>query len=149
MSKINAQINKLRRLQRRVEKQRKLIDRLTALNSQKLSRKTPKQVQDAGSAVKHVPFTKKVLKKIFIAVVGIGLVAGGCTLLARTVKNKKKNVDDITRYDVLYGEKDAQENERFDLDQASLEELENALLKVENELNEVNAALEQKSNPTT
>jgi hypothetical protein len=142
MNKLNAQIKKLRKLQKRVEKQRKLIERVSALNGQELSKKARKKMQSAGVAVKRVPISRRVLNKLLIAALGIGLTAGCSTLLVHAVKNRKKNVDDTTRYDVPYGEKDAQENAHFDLDQASLEELESALMKVENELDQVNAAIE-------
>ena len=148
MNKLNAQIKKLRKLQKRVDKQRKLIERIAAYGSEELPKKARKQMRMVGAtatAVKRVPLSRRLLKKLGLVAVGTCLLAVCGTFAVRMVKNKKQNMDETTRYDVPYGEKDAQENAHFDLDQASLEELENALLKVENEIDQVNAAIEKKN----
>ena len=139
LKKIERRLSKLRRLQKQLDKKKRKVGRLVTKNKKK-----EKHVRRLVKAQKTVPTPQKnmIKKAVFGVVIGsvcgvvaskiVGYVkANGCCCMLR------RNVQEDADNEFLQ----AQESQA-EYDKASLEELEDALLRVENELDEVSAAIE-------
>ena len=85
---------------------------------------------------KTVSRFKGVAKGLFIGLAVLGVVAGVTALLFKKYKEKRQNVNDESRFDLINDVGDIKKDD-FDFDNASLEELEDAMLRVENGLDAI------------
>lgn len=149
MDKLEKGAQKLQKLQVQLEKQYKKMSKLA-----KATKKEIPTIGDLKSA--HLMLNDHFLKSTNVSRMNIKkvsfvtlLIIAFCMVMAyavRRIKNNKMNFTDNTRFDVAYGDELSESIDEFDFEHASLEELEEALLRVENELNEVSAAIEKKQN---
>ncbi len=140
LKKIEKRLSKLSRLQKQLDKKKRKVGRLVAKNKKKQNR-VRRLVKEAQQTVP--PAKKTMVKKAAIGFV-IGTVLG--VVVTKIVKYVKNNGCCCK----LHAQADADalaenfqtEESHAEYDKASLEELEDALLRVENELDEVSAAIE-------
>lgn len=138
LKKIERRLSKLRRLQKQLEKKKRKVGRLVAKNKKKQNR-----VRRLVKAQQAVPTPKKTMVKRAVCGVVVGTI---CGIVASKVVNYVKTNGCCCK---LHGRSEdaieevfQSEGSQAEYDKASLEELEDALLRVENELDEVSAAIE-------
>lgn len=149
MNKYEKGIQKLQKLQKQLEKQYKKISKL----SKNTHKELPALIEAKSSYLNKVEaiatspsLLNKKTKKILFVLCGAAVLYVFTAFVVSRVKKLKMNFDDNTRFDVAYGDAIQDHAEEFDFEHASLEELEEALFRVENELNEVSAAIEKNKN---
>lgn len=149
LKRIEKRLSKLYRLQKRLEKKRKKLNKFAAKNTKKAAARAKKL-----PAVKVPAKAKAAVKpsKGFLWYFGISLscalVATGVTLLVtKLVKRAAVQADAEAKEMDAYeaADLDAMDANQ-DYEKASLEELEEALLRVENQLDEVSEAIEGSKN---
>lgn len=142
MDQLTKAMKKLRKMQKKLEKQAKKVHWLNGKYQMPVElKKIGENTNDLIKKVDQMP--NRLMTRSFGLLALVTVVAVVATVAVRNMKKNYMNVDN-ERYDIAFGEKDAQKEKEFDLDQVSLEELEEALLRVENELDEVNAAIERR-----
>ena len=160
MKTIDAQLKQLRRLQKKGIKHADKLNELAlkqmreyefSNSLRELSQKSaeiPKLAQQGVQGVKDIDLfsgIKTAWKKcrrygiIFLTILGVGIL---CNLLLRRYRRQKENLMASNRFDLIHEVGD-ETHSSFDFDHASLEELEEALLRVENDLNHQNQALNE------
>lgn len=150
MDKLEVQIKKLKKMQKDGKKQ---IERVNALvQKQLLDVELIDQVtqfaQKSVNEVKKITVKDRVCNKwrkwrkagmILVLLIGVGFLANA---LFRRYKKNKQNLEDDSRFNFI-DEVTERANDTFDFDNASLEDLEEALLRIENDLNEVTDTLNE------
>lgn len=139
LKKIERRLSKLGRLQKQLEKKKRKVGRLVAKNKKKQN-----HIRRLTKAQKAVPASQKAVLKKAVCGAVIGTVCG--VVASKIISYVKANgcccmLRRDAQEDALEEMFQAQESQA-DYDKASLEELEDALLRVENELDEVSAAIE-------
>lgn len=145
LKKIEKRLEKLYRVQKQLEKKKKKMMKLAAQNKKKVAAnskkmaaaKTPvKVVTKAG--VKKNKMLKLIATSIGLAVFSTVVAVAVTKLIQRANIQKKAGIRNAAAEENDYPSVAA----NADYEKASLEELEEALLKVENQLEEVTAAIE-------
>ena len=133
LKKIETQLDKMVRMQKQLEKKRKKLVKAaakarkeSAAKTRKLAAKAPASVECIASGVK-----KNNLRGLIIKSVCLAAFSTVVAVVVSTDRNAEAVTGDLP---------DAALN--TDYEKASLDELEEALLKVENQLDEVTAAIE-------
>lgn len=153
MENFNVQMEKLKKLQKKGLKQADKINQLARKQLQEIdipeywNNIAHKSMQD----LKGLDFNFKVGAKkrkwkkygvIGLVLVVVAMLFTGAYVLYHKIKSRQENTVENYRYDFTdYNDEDV--NESFNFDQASLEELEEALLKVENEIKEVEKTIKE------
>lgn len=149
MDKLEVQMKKLKKLQKQGKKQADRVNSLVKkqLRDNELVDQMTQFAQKSFNDVKKVSFKDRLCKSlkkwqkvgiVLALLIGAGVIINA---LFRRYKNNKQNFEDDSRFDFI-DEVTERADDTFDFDNASLEELEEALLRVENDLNEVSNALD-------
>lgn len=139
LKKIEKRLSKLRRLQKQLEKKKRKVGRLVAKNKKKQN-----HVRRMVKAQQVTPMPTKTIVKRSICGIVIGTICG--VVITKAIRYMKAHGCCCK----LHGQGNEEaleemfqgEESQVEYDKASLEELEDALLRVENELDEVSAAIE-------
>lgn len=145
LKKIEKRLEKLYRVQKQLEKKKKKMMKLAAQNKKKVAAnskkmaaaKTPVKVA-TKAGVKKNKMLKLIATSIGLAVFSTVVAVAVTKLIQRANIQKKAGIRNAVAEDNDYPSVAA----NADYEKASLEELEEALLKVENQLEEVTAAIE-------
>lgn len=143
LNKIEKRLEKLSRVQKQLEKKRKKLTRLASKTRKQSAAKTKKLASKVPASVGNIVPKKKSLLGLILTSVGLAVfstvVAVAVTKMIERAKVQKNAYDRNVE-----GSADlSAEDFNTDYEKASLEELEEALLKVENQLDEVTAAIEK------
>lgn len=145
LKKIETQLDKMVRMQKQLEKKRKKLVKAaakarkeSAAKTRKLAAKAPASVECIASGVKKNNLRGLIIKSVCLAAFSTVVAVVVSTAIKRAAVQRgaaDRNAEAVT------GDlPDAALN--TDYEKASLDELEEALLKVENQLDEVTAAIE-------
>ncbi len=148
MDKLEVQMKKLKKMQKEGKKQAERVNSLVRkqLQDVEIIDQVTQFAQKSINDVKKASLKDRVcdnLKKwrkvgiVLAVLIGVGILVNA---LFRRYKTNKQNFEDDSRFDFI-DEVTERADDTFDFDNASLEELEEALLRVENDLNEVTEAL--------
>ena len=141
LKKIEQRLEKTYHLQKQLEKKRKKLVKLAAKTRRQSAEKTKKLAAKAPASVACIA-KKKSFWRLFALSLGLSLLATAAAVtVSKMVKRAAVQKNAYDRNAEVSADLSAA-NLNTDYEKASLEELEEALLKVENQLDEVTAAIE-------